>query len=310
MRPVHRRALSVTLIAAFTLAAAACKVPLNNAPPGGGATVTQTFYYGPFTLGPGEEVMGSPSSGVPRPTGAFGLKGATFDVVDETGTPISSHDVHLHHFVLTTSARQDQLCPGRRERFLGSGMERTPVHLPDPYAYLVTAGEQWGAIYHIMNETPPGTPAKTVRVKYTLEYQPGANATNSRAVDVYFQDTTGCGNSTYDVPGNGGPGSVHVNSRSWTAPEQGIAVYTGGHLHDGGIDISLRNDTQQYTLCTGVVTYHENPHHLATINPCPLHNLVRAGDVLTVAARYDNSRPWADVMGIMMTWIWWGSQQA
>ena len=164
------------------LVLAGCE-PLRNAPPGGGETVTQTFRYGPFTLGPGEEVQGSPSSGMPRPSGSFGLKSAKFDVVDENGTPVSAHDVHLHHIVMTTSAREDRLCPGRRERFIGAGMERTPITIWGPYAYLVGASDQWGSIYHLMNETPPGTPAKTVYIEYTLDYQPGANATNSRPVE-------------------------------------------------------------------------------------------------------------------------------
>ncbi len=147
-----------------------------------------------------------------------------------------------------------------------------------------------------------------IRDRYTLDYQPGANATNSRPLDSYFQDITGCGDSTYDVPGNGGPGSVHVKSKSWTAPRAGIAVFAGGHLHNGGIDISLANDTQGYTLCKGVATYHENPRHLASINPCSLHDFVRAGDSFRVTARYDNSEPWPDVMGIYFTWVWWGTQ--
>ena len=103
----------VAFVGGVLLVATACE-PLKNAPPGGGETITQTFRYGPFTLGPGQEAMGSPSSGMPRPAGAFGLKSAKFDVVDASGTPLSVHDVHLHHIVMTTSAREDQLCPGRR----------------------------------------------------------------------------------------------------------------------------------------------------------------------------------------------------
>jgi hypothetical protein len=282
--------------------------PLRNAPPGGGETLTQTFRYGPFTLGPGGEVKGSPSSGMPRPAGAFGLKGARFDVVDQNGTPVSIHDVHLHHVVMTTSARTDRLCSGRRERFIASGMERTPISFGGPYAYLVGANDQWGSIYHIMNETPPGTPPKTVYIQYTLDYQPGANATNSRPLDAYFMDITGCGGSTYDVPGDGGPGSVHTKSRTWRTPRDGIAVFAGGHLHDGGIDITLRDETAKFTVCKGTATYHENPHHLATINACSLHHRVRPGHDVSVTARYDNSRPYADVMGIMLTYVWWGTQ--
>jgi hypothetical protein len=294
----------VALLGCLLLVATGCE-PLINAPPGGGETLTQTFRYGPFKIGPGGEVQGSPSSGMPRPSGAFGLKSAKFDVVGENGKPFSVHDVHLHHIVMTTSARQDQLCPGRRERFIGSGMERTPISFGGPYAYLVSANEQWGSIYHVMNET---SSTKKVYIQYTLGYQPGANATNSRPLDSYFMDVTGCGGSTYDVPGDGGPGSIHTRSRTWTAPRDGIAVFSGGHLHEGGIDISLRDTTANGVACTGTASYHENPRHLASINPCVMHEKVIGGHNYTVTARYDNSQPWQDVMGIMLTYVWWGTQ--
>ena len=308
MRRARRtRAIVVSALLGLALVVSGC-VPLENAPQGGGEIVTQTFRYGPFTLGPGEEARASPASGLPRPTGAFGLKGARFNVVDQNGTPVSVHDVHLHHLVLTTSAREDQLCPQRRERFLASGMERTPVSFGGPYAYLVGANDQWGAIYHLMNETAAGTPAKTIYIEYTLDYQPNANATNSRPLDVYFEDVAGCGGSTFDVPGGGGAGSVFEKSKSWVAPRDGIAVYAGGHLHEGGIDITLEDEDVGYTMCTGTATYHENPTHLSSINPCPLHHRVIAGNRYKVTARYDNSQPWNNVMGIVMTWVWWGTQ--
>lgn len=292
-------------LAAVALLAAGCE-PLVNAPPGGGATVTKTFRYGPFTLGPGDEAKGSPSSGMPRPAGSFGLKSARFDVVDENGNSISPHDVHLHHVVMTTSARKDELCPGRRERFMGSGSERTPLTLWGPYTYLVGANDRWGSLYHLMNETPAGTPAKTVYIEYTLGYQPGANASNSRPVTPYFMDVTGCGGSTYDVPGNGGAGSVHEKSRTWQAPDDGIAVFAGGHLHEGGIDIALKENAPNAPACTGVAKYHMG--HLASIPPCILHNEVVAGHNYKLTARYDNSEPWQDVMGIALTYVWWGAQ--
>jgi hypothetical protein len=299
-----RRALASLVLVGSLAFLTGCE-PLVNPPPGGGEVKTETFRYGPFTLAPNGELQGSPTSGMPQPAGAFGLHSAKFNVVDTSGNPVSTHDVHLHHIVMTTSARQDQLCPGRRERFIGAGMERTPIKLWGPYTYLVGANDQWGSIWHLMNETDQ---SKTVFIEYTLEYQPGANATNSRAVDVYFQDITGCGNSTYDIPGDGGPGSVHTRSASWTAPRNGLAVFSGGHLHDGGIDIALKDGTTNTEFCKGVVTYHENPHHLATINGCQLHEKVTAGHDFTVTARYDNSQPHEDVMGIMLTYVWWGTQ--
>ena len=304
-RPFGRSAVvSAAVLACSALVATGCE-PMVNAPPGGGETVTKTFRLGPFTIGPGGEVKGSPTSGMPRPAGAFGLKNAKFDVVDQGGTPVSAHDVHLHHIVMTSSARQDRFCTGRRERFIGAGMERTPITLPGPYAYLVGANDQWGSIYHLMNETAS---TRTVYIQYTLGYQPAANSSNSRPVQPLFMDITGCGDSTYDVPGNGGPGSVHTRSRTWRAPSNGIGVFAGGHLHDGGIDITLKDSTSNSVFCKGTATYHENPHHLASINGCPGHEKIDAGHDYTVTARYDNSKPYQDVMGIMLAYAWWGTQ--
>lgn len=296
----------VALLSVAVVLASACE-PLRNAPPGGGETVTKTFRLGPFTAGPGGGVMGSPQ-GVPRPSGAFGLKAARFDIVDGAGQPVSVHDVHLHHVVFTSSAGKDALCPGRAERFMASGMERTPIDLWGPYTYLVGAEDKWGAIYHVMNMTPPGTPAKTFYIQYTLTYQPGATATNSRGVMPLFQDVTGCGNSEFDVPGGGGPGSVYTKSRDWTAPREGMAVFTGGHLHMGGRDITLSDATTGQVLCTGTAKYHDRPRHLSSINPCLLHERVRTGHKYRVSARYDNAAPLDDVMGIMLTYVWWGTQ--
>jgi hypothetical protein len=301
-RPFHR-ALLLAAMSSLVLAAAGCE-PLVNAPPGGGSTVTETFLLGPFAIGPGGDAMGSPSN-VPRPAGAFGIKRVSFDVVDAAGKPVSMHDVHLHHLVMTTDARQDALCSGRAERFMGAGMERTPLNLWGPYTYLVGAGDRWGAIYHVMNTS---SATRTVYIKYRIEYQPGADAGNSRPVRPLFMDVTGCGNSEYDVPGNGGPGSVHTKSRTWTAPQDGMAVYAGGHVHDGGIDISLQKEGAGSAACTGTASYHENPRHLAKINPCFLHEKVSAGDRFTVTSRYDNSAPVEGAMGIMLSYVWWGTQ--
>ena len=305
----RRRLGFIGLAAAVLLVGVGCE-PLVNAPPGGGATVTRTFRYGPFTIGSGGQINASPSSGLPRPTGSFGLKGARFDLVDQNGVAYDPHEVHLHHIVMTTTARSDALCPGRAERFIGAGMERTPFSLWGPYAYLVGANDPWGAIYHIMNMNPPNSPALTVYIQYTLDYQPGANATNSRPVQPQFQDVTGCGGSTYQVPGNGGPGSFHYNSRSWTAQRDGMVVWTGGHLHDGGINNTLKDDTTGTRICKSEAKYHhpDEFRHAESISWCALHEKVVAGHSYKLTSKYDNGEPWVDVMGINLTYVWWGTQ--
>lgn len=293
--------------ASLLLLATACD-PIVNAPPGGGAVVQGTFRIGPFNLSPdgqpGSE-SNSAQANVPRPAGAFGMKTIDFDIVDAAGNPVPHSAVHLHHVLLMNPARQDAFC-NRSERFAGSGSERTPMSLYDPYAYMVGSSERWDALWHIMNTS---TTQRQVYIQYKVGYQPGATAQNTRGVTPFFLDVTGCGNSEYDVPGNGGAGSIHTNTRRWTVPWDGYMVTAGGHLHGGGIDITIKNDTTGLG-CTMTAKYeHGHPHDApGEITRCPAHKRVEQGQQVSVASRYDNSEPHADVMGIVLGYAWRGNQ--
>ena len=153
------------------------------------------------------------------------------------------------------------------------------------------------------------TRRREVYIQYTVGYQPGATAQNTRAVTPFFLDVTGCGNSTYDVPGDGGPGSVHTRSRTWTAPWDGYLVTAGGHLHGGGIDIAIRDDADG--LECKMVAHYDHPHPddaPSSITTCPTHEQIGAGQTFTVTSRYDNSEPHEDVMGIVLAYGWRGTQ--
>ena len=293
-------------VAFFAMLAAACDVPLINAPPGGGAAQTQSFLIGPFNVAADGSVSGY-RVGVPRPNGSFGLKTAQFTLVDENGDEIARHDAHLHHILLVDPDTPDVLCPSRGERFAGSGQERTPISIRDPYAYMVASGERIDALYEVMNMM---SEPMTVYIKYTLGYQPGATTENTRPAVPYFLDVTGCGNSEYNVPGNGDPGSVHVQTRTWTAPADGIAVGAGGHQHAGGLGLTLRH------VQTGIVGCQSDPiydpmdmeGHPMAMTTCTMHKPVKAGDQYRLESRYDNSMPRSGVMGIMLAYVWHGTQ--
>lgn len=305
--PIRRLAV-LAATAALLVTAGACE-PIRNAPPGGGAESVDTYRVGPFDLAPAGQ-PGSDDQGwgtnIPRPDGAFGMKSIEFRVVEADGTPVPHGDMHLHHIVMMNSARQSQNCSNWPERFAGTGSEMTPTDLADPYAYLVGAGDRWSATWHIMNES---SEAKEVYIEYEIGYQPGATTENTRGVTPFFLDVTGCGNSEYDVPGNGGPGSVHTTSRTWNAPWDGLLVRSEGHVHGGGIDISLEHEPSGDT-CTMVAKYgHSHPHGApGEITDCTAHNRFERGDRYTVTARYDNDEPVAGAMGIVMAYAWEGTQ--
>lgn len=302
--------LAVAGACAALLASAACD-PILNAPPRGGTVLHRTFRLGPFDLAPmgqaGDQNRGSRTN-VPRPAGAFGIKSMTFDLVDVNGDPIPREMAHLHHVLLMNPAHRDQFC-NRAERFAGSGAERTPLSLPGPYAYMVGANDSWNALWHVMNMSDE---AQRVYIQYDVGYEPGATTTNSRPVTPLFLDVTGCGNSEYDVPGDGGPGSVHTSTRTFTSPADGYLVTAAGHLHEGGIDISIRDDASGL-VCT-MNAHYEEPMEPGMMNPpseittCPIHERVHAGGQYSVISRYDNSMPRQGVMGIVFAYGWRGSQ--
>jgi hypothetical protein len=301
-------ALTVTAVVGL-LSTMACE-PIKNAPPGGGEVIVENFRIGPFNLAPAGQAGSESESfrtNMPRPTGAFGMKSINFDIVDAAGNPVGHQDVHLHHVVLMNTARQSQYCSSWPERFAASGSERTPIAFPDPYAYLVGANESWSGLWHIMNET---TTSRQVYIQYKIGYQPGANATNTRGVTPFFLDVTGCGNSEYNVPGDGGAGSVHTKTATWAAPWKGMLVGAGGHVHGGGINIGLRDEATG-AECTMTAHYEHNhgtEHSPGSIDTCPIHLGFTQGQRFSVVSRYDNSQPWTGVMGIVMAFAWQGTQ--
>lgn len=244
---------------------------------------------------------------VPRPPGNIGIKSMSFDLVDVNGNPVPRMDAHLHHVLLMNAGRTSQICPGEEERFAGSGAERTPLSLWSSYAYVTNAADRWDSLWHIMNMS---NAPMTVYIQYKVGYVPSSDPAASRPVTPFFIDVTGCGtNALFDVPGSGGPGSVFTKTRTITAPWAGIAMQAAGHLHDGGIDISIKRDSTGQVGCKSVAHY-DVPEPMgfpSTITPCYMHDYVNAGETYTLTVRYDNSLPHTAVMGIMIARVWQGA---
>ncbi|MDP9332031.1 MAG: hypothetical protein M3Q30_01780 [Actinomycetota bacterium] len=271
---------------------------------------TGVYRLGPFNLAamdqPGwenEAVQGN----VPRPPGNVGIKTMRFDLVDANGNPIPRMDAHLHHVLLMNAAHTSPICPGEEERFAGSGAERTPIDLWSSYAYRTNSTDRWDALWHIMNMSDS---PRTVYIQYTVGYVAASDPAASRPVTPFFMDVTGCGtNAQFNVPGTGGPGSIYTRTRSITAPWTGVAVDIGGHLHAGGIDVSIKRSSTGTVGCTAVAKY-DTPEPMdfpSSISSCVLHDSVNANESYTLTARYDNSMPHSGVMGIMLAYVWHGT---
>jgi hypothetical protein len=290
----------------------------KNVPWSGGSTndpvTTETFRIGPYDLAPintpGWEVKGNRV--MPRPSGNVAIKEIDFSVVDGDGNPIGLHMVHLHHIVLIDTSQPDAICPSVGARFAGTGAERTRLHLLGDYAYKVDTGDVWRSTFHI--HTTSAMPANDVYVQYTIKYEPITAQNTFKYTTPYFLDVTGCwenSGSLYDVPGGGGAGSVHVAQKTYTAPRDGIAVWAGGHIHAGGLDISLTRNGTGEDYCTATARYAPggHPNHprlgqLQSISSCLLHSEVNAGETFTLRSRYDNEYEVLKAMGIMLAHVY------
>jgi hypothetical protein len=267
-------------------------------------TTSETFQVGPFALAP----MGQPGDQVnrlgdvvPRPEGDIAVRRVTWRFVDENGVDVSSHMAHLHHMVLLDSGRRDQVCSyPAASRFAATGKELTAAQLPEGYAYHSPAGAPWYGVYHVMNMSDQ---PMQVAIEYTVEYAPPGDLLD---VEPYFLDVSGCWDQSageYSVPGDGGPGSVHEKTRTYTMAREGDIVAGGGHLHDGGIDVTLDGPDGEVCRSTAVYDMH-HMGHLVGITPCgPMDEQFVPGDRYTLTSRYENDEPIPGAMGVMFTYV-------
>lgn len=297
---VNRGIPIAAVFGVLMLIVAACTAPGGSS--GLGAQTTTTYRIGPFNVAAGQS-FSQVLNDIPRPAGQLGLQTSEFDVVDAAGNPVPMDSIMLHHIVLASNARSDALCPSRAERFSGSGNERAKLEVPDPYAYIVGPADRWGAILELMNMSTTDT---QVYVQYRIGYRPGATAANMTPVTPYYVDVAQCG-SSFDVPGGGGPGSVFTKTRPLTLPFDATIVSGVGHLHDGGIDVSVTNQATGATLCTSTAAYGPmgpgGEPMITAMSGCPPLQAVGSGDVLQVSARYDNSQSRSNVMGVLFAYV-------
>lgn len=157
----------------------------------------------------------------------------------------------LHHMVLASSARSDPNCGLSilgllGERIFASGNERTRVRAPVGYGYRIGALDSWNLIYDLMNSTM--TPSR-VKIEVTFGWVPDTTP-GMKALRPVWLDVNQCGNS--EVPARTGSYQYTYN---WTVNVPGKLIGAGGHLHDGGTHITIRNESTGQLVCTSVAGY-------------------------------------------------------
>jgi len=172
-----------------------------------------------------EVVDASTGKELPRPGGAF-----------------------FHHITVFRSQN------GESEFMTGCSDDRRTLgaELKKPYLQLIhhNALDSIQGFYHVINLMP-----RTVNmtVRYTVKYYADDDIPEDTIfVKAYFMSTA------YNVPGKGGPDSIHTYVTEATAPTTGRIIAAVGHLHQGAENVTLIEKRTQKLLLTSKAIYAED----------------------------------------------------
>ena len=294
------------------------------------AAQSSTTRYGPYNLTPpppnpdgshGHAHTGNQFQlGIQKPCNNCYITGMQADLVDANGNSVGvSDNVMLHHMVLfnQNDGRTDATCQWGvpfplgglfGQRFFASGDERTPLDAPPGYGYRVGNGT-FNMIYELMTMS---STQETVYIEMSWDWVPEAQAGNMVDLEPVWMDVDQCGFSEVAVPA--GPST---KSWTWNVNRPGKIVGIGGHVHSGGINIDIRNETTGRRICDSRAGYGETPmyvdHHgeewLSSMSFCggaadPAFDAsVATNDRVTITGHYNQPEPVDDQMAIVIAYI-------
>jgi hypothetical protein len=191
----------------------------------------------------------------------------------------------LHHTAFWNENRSDFLCLGKEEHIFGAGSEMTDWAEVPGYGYHVQKGDKIRVETMVHNPTDTSYDKAYLEVVIPFQVASDAAATRKNVYPAWI-DVRVCGNSSYDVkPGKSEEAGVVV------VKYEGVLLGVGGHLHDYGREIVLRDVTRKDTVAT-LDAVSDLQGHLQSI---PVKLFVEQGgykfakgDVLKVSATYDN----------------------
>jgi len=169
-------------------------------------------------------------------------------VVDaDTGKPLPLGGAFFHHITVFRQHKN-----GGREFLTGCSDDRRTLgpELEPGYLQLVDSSPTDPNIegfYHVVNLMPRPV---NITVRYTVRYYADGDIPEDTIfVKAFFISTA------YNVPGNGGPGSLHTNHMDTQAPASGIVIGAVGHLHQGSFNVSLVEKGTGKRLITSTSIY-------------------------------------------------------
>lgn len=191
----------------------------------------------------------------------------------------------LHHVAFYDTARPDFLCSNKEEHIFGAGAEMNDWPAIPGFGYRVHKDDRIRITAMFGNPTAENyrDVFLQVRIEYQLEKEHAAGLK-----DVYpaWFDVMGCGESGYELT----PGES-TKTGEFKVPYSGALLGVGGHLHDYGQWLVLKNARTNLTIAT--LEADVDPQGRVVSMPVKLFTghggvQVRSGDVIEVTDAYDN----------------------
>jgi plastocyanin len=280
------------------------------------------------------------------------------DIVDENGAQVPISRLMLHHIVFLNLNRQDSTCAGQGytgfdgrkdfgntfapQRFYAAGEERMKLSMPPGYGYPTSTTNTWGVVAMVMNHRSTVDHA-------LIHYEVTIDSSSLTAAKPYWLDVRDCrADPIYNIPsvaqkakeakkekkGRKAPVKKHkkgkkkrkkatvkptiTESRDYVFPESGRLIAGAGHVHGGGVGLTLTEpNCGNREVARSDPTWGLPDHPFYNVRPV-LHepgpiNMsafgsttglpIHAGESIRLNSIYDDSLPHVRVMGIMVVYL-------
>lgn len=192
----------------------------------------------------------------------------------------------LHHAAFWNTDRPDFLCTNKEEHIFGAGGEMNDWPALPGYGYRIRKGDRIRISAMFANPSAKSYPAVYLEVR--MEYRvTGGEVHNLQDVYPAWFDVMRCGNSGYDLA----PG-MSMKKGQFRMRYAGKLLGVGGHLHDYGEWLVLRNVTSRETIAALAANDDVHAHVLSM----PIDSFasrggfpLSLGDVIEVTDAYNNS---------------------
>lgn len=190
----------------------------------------------------------------------------------------------LHHVAFFNTARPDFLCPDKEEHLFGAGGEMTDWPALPGFGYRVEKGDRIRITS--MFDNPTSQSYREAFLQVRIDYQLFNQGPALKNVYPAWFDVMECGESAYDLPAG-----ISTKTGEFKLAYSGKLLAAGGHLHDYGDWLVLKNDTTNQTIAALESTLDPASHIISMPiqlftdhGGIPLHR----GDLISVTDAYDN----------------------